>query len=469
MASDKRSFSGFADFAGSINKDTNNYEFPMLFVVSDSGKTRQWAVYVRLIKSASKNAAETKKQNWNLLLEDQVPIKQEYLEDDIIFPDGLLAQVWTESGFVGMKISRSAPTYTDIKNKGKKNERNVFHQALVVARGKYLTKIQEGSVEKANLKIREKKEIKDAKFFPMLAKNAKDFKKINYPIYLQPKLDGVRCLTYLDKNPARGKVTVEDVIMYSRQKKEYPSNSSTIAIKEALLDVLINNYDEKAGESLYFDGELYSHGKSLQTLNSATRGTIQNDIKENYHVYDMFYPSYTTETFKERNELLSKIYEEMSPEQKDTIKLVPTHLVQTQKENDDLYRSYLDEKYEGVMIRNPNSHYAKNATKNSAALRTKNLLKRKEVYDGEYEVVDFTSGKMGKDVGALIWICQTPGGDKFNVVPNLSYEARYALYKDCQKNFVAKYKNRMLTIEYRSFSDNGIPSHAKAVDFRIDM
>jgi DNA ligase-1 len=182
----------------------------------------------------------------------------------------------------------------------------------------------------------------------------------------------------------------------------------------------------------------------------------------------MFYPSYTNETFEKRKDLLKQICEQMSDEQKKVIKFVPTHFVKTQKENDKLYRKYLDKKYEGVMIRNPEGPYAKSAVKKSSALRSKDLLKRKEVYDGEYEVVDFTSGKMGKDVDALIWICQTPTGDKFNVVPNLSYKERYSLYKDCQRNFVAKYKNRMITVEYRSFSDDGIPNHAKAVDFRID-
>ena len=467
MASEIRNFTGFKKFPGKINDDTNNYEFPILFIVSDSGKIRQWAIYVRLIKLASKKASQTKQQNWNLLLEDQVPIKKEYLEDDVIFPEGILAQVWTEGGFVGMKISRSAPTYTEIKNKGKKNERNVFHQALVVARAKYLKKIQEGSTEKRNLKPQIKKDIKDVKFFPMLAKNVKDVKKIDYPVYIQPKLDGLRCITYLGKNPSHD-VTEEDVIMYSRQKKEYPSNSSTIAIKKALLQVLIDNYDEKKSESIYFDGELYSHGKSLQTLNSATRGTSKTSIEEKYHIYDMFYPSYENETFEQRTSTLAALYQKLTDEQKEIIKLVPTHLVTSQKENDKLYRDYLDKKYEGVMIRNPDGAYAKSATKKSSALRSKNLLKRKEVYDGEYEVVDFTSGKMGKDVGALIWICQTKNKETFNVVPNLSYKERYALYKDCQKNFVNKYKNKMMTVEYRSFSDSGVPSHAKAIDFRID-
>lgn len=466
MSADKRGFVNFREFDGSINTETNNYEFPMLFAVSDSGKMRQWNVYVRLIKESSKKATETKTQNWNLLAEDQVPIKNEYLDDDVKFPDGILAQVWTEGGYVGMKISRSAPTYTEIKNKGKKNERNVFHQAIVVARGKFLKKREEGCLEKEELE--DDTGIKDTKYFPMLAKNAKDVKKVNFPIYVQPKLDGLRCVAYLDKAPVH-KPTHSDVILYTRQKKEYPSNSSTDAIRAALLDVLMRYYNATREESVYLDGELYKHGKSLQNLNSATRGTKQNAKHiDEYHVYDMFYPSYHKETFETRTKTLSELHSSLDSAAKKVIKLVPTVLVHTQKDVDKLYYDFLDQNYEGAMLRNPAGAYAKSSVKKSSALRSKNLLKRKEVYDAEFEVVGFTEGKSGKDVGALIWICETKENNEFNVTPNMSHEDRYKLYKDCEKNFVKKYKSRMLTVEYRGLSDNNIPQHAKGIAFRID-
>jgi hypothetical protein len=103
-------------------------------------------------------------------------------------------------------------------------------------------------------------------------------------------------------------------------------------------------------------------------------------------------------------------------------------------------------------------------------LRSRNLLKRKEVYDAEYEIVDFTQGKNGVEINAVIWICQTPNKKLFNVTPNLPLKSRYKIFNECKaKNndgFIKKYKNRLLTIEYRALSSDGIPLHSKGITIR---
>jgi ATP-dependent DNA ligase len=142
------------------------------------------------------------------------------------------------------------------------------------------------------------------------------------------------------------------------------------------------------------------------------------------------------------------------------------HIANNIKENNKFYKDYLDAGYEGIMLRNPEGPYAKSSTKKSSALRSKNLLKRKEVYDGEYEVVNFTHGTMGKDMYAIVWVCITKEGTEFNVVPNMTYENRYEIYKDCVKNFNKKYRNRLLSIEYRALSDNNVPQHCRGILFR---
>lgn len=44
--------------------------------------------------------------------EAEVPIKEEYLKTNEELPDGITAEYFSETGFVGMKISRSAAVYT---------------------------------------------------------------------------------------------------------------------------------------------------------------------------------------------------------------------------------------------------------------------------------------------------------------------------------------------------------------------
>ena len=67
---------------------------------------------------------------------------------------------------------------------------------------------------------------------------------------------------------------------------------------------------------------------------------------------------------------------------------------------------------------------------------------------------------------ALVWICQTADKKPFKVVPNLTYEERYKLYKECETDFKIKYMNRLLSVEYRNLSIDQVPQHAKAIYFR---
>ena len=54
----------------------------------------------------------------------------------------------------------------------------------------------------------------------------------------------------------------------------------------------------------------------------------------------------------------------------------------------------------------------------------------------------------------------------FNVTPNLPINERYKIYKECKEKFNEKYKDRMLTVQYRGFSKYGVPLQAKAIEFR---
>lgn len=458
MSADKRDFSDFKLFGGIVNAETNNYEFPTLLKTTENNKIREWTIYIRLIKADSKST-NTKSQNWNLLEENQIQIKPIYFEQDVALPEGTLVQMWTESGVTGMKISRSAATYIIGKNIGKKNERNSFQQALITARGKFLKKQDEGSTIVLSTATTTDTNVK---FYPMLAKNYKDFiNKVIYPVYVQPKLDGVRCVTYLNtiKNP-----TISNVIMYSRQQKDYPSSKSNDNIRELLLPILIKYYNNDTQQSVYLDGELYKNNVSLQQINSGTRGD-NGDLME-YHIYDMFYPSYTNETFTMRTTLLKQIYMDLPATAKKYIQFVPTHLVETESANNYYYKMYLDKKYEGIMIRTTDGPYLKSSVKKSEALRAKYLLKRKEVFTDEFEVVDYTSGISGKEVDAIVWICTITSGKTFRVVPNITHEERYTIYKQCESKFKSKYQGRMLTCEYRGKSDDDIPLQVKGIAFR---
>lgn len=470
MASDKRAFTNFKSFAGKINPDTDNYEFPKLFTEDKVGNRREWTVYVRLIKQASKRGF--RKVNWSLTQEDQVPIKPAYLNDDEYIPEGILAEVWTETGIVGGEITRSAPTYPPEKNVGRANHRDRFKQALILARGKYLKKIDEGGIPagRTTAKLAAPESSSGGKYFPMLAKRYDEYikkHKIDWPVYVQPKLDGMRCLAYLrtDKSP-----TAADVIIYTRKKKDYPHNEFNDAIRIELLPVLLEFYGKKKeGESIYIDGELYNHYVKLQNINHYVRTEdLKEDVAEEkqiqYWIYDAFYPSTAkVSSFESRAATLDKIGKIVAKSA--ILHITETRLIKSQKELDAQYVKYIKDDYEGMMIRNRSGIYATSA-RGTAGLRSKDLLKKKEVFTDEYEIVGWTQGAAGKEIGAIIWICKTAEGKQFNVTPNMDYEDRYRIYRECQTDFAGKYANRMLTVEYRGLSSDNVPQHAKGIAFR---
>ena len=148
MSSEKRDLSDLTKYEGSINKDENLYEFPILYITNKLNKIRTWKIVIRLIKdSKDKN----KQIDWNVLEDDQLPIKNEYITGESKLPINSIGQYWITSGELNGKITRYPPSYGELKNEGKINERNPLQTAIISARNEYLKKIKHGY--KSNKKI----------------------------------------------------------------------------------------------------------------------------------------------------------------------------------------------------------------------------------------------------------------------------------------------------------------------------
>lgn len=458
MSSDKRDYKDFKKFDGKIIKEKGWYEFPTLYHTDSNDKKRKWTIFVRIVKKTKTE----KKHNWSVLEENQIDLTDEHFTQTKL-DDCEVGQTWVETGIVDMKISRHPPSYFDNILQGKANARSGFQQALIFARNEWMKKKQRGS--SVNNKKKE-----TGMYFPMLVHRYRDLaKNIQYPCWIQPKLDGNRCITYLKGNPEIG-FDEDDVIMYSRQHKIYEGFKY---IKKELFDTLFNyyEYDENTNESLYLDGEIYKHGKRLQHITSIARNIKKNNDSKSsdgmeYHLYDCFYPSNMNMIYDERKKILEKFYNKLPNEAKKWIKLTPTILAKDKKEQDNLFNKYLEKKFEGTIIRNKKSVYKGHPTKAANFTRSKEVLKRKPVYTMEVKVIGFKEGNKGKDKGAIIWIVELPNGKTLNVTPKLiTYNERKRLFKDAQLNF-GKYKNRNLTIEYEDLSKDGIPLRGKALEFR---
>jgi DNA ligase-1 len=118
---------------------------------------------------------------------------------------------------------------------------------------------------------------------------------------------------------------------------------------------------------------------------------------------------------------------------------------------------FVEEGYEGLMLRNIDAPYEFS--------RSWNLVKYKVMKDDEFKIVDAVKGLKGKSKGAIIWICETPKGDRFNVVPNGTMASRKILWDEWKadpKEFIGK----ELTVQYQELSPKGIPRFPKGLGIR---
>ncbi|ARA71938.1 DNA ligase, phage-associated [Kaumoebavirus] len=377
------------------------------------------------------------------------------------YGDNYYAEYWTS--YYQMpdgKETISTPTVVkEGKNLGKKNATTPLTQALKEVRSKWYKKIDDGyaeSYEDAESGVAgESDGVLHDYPFPMALH---DFKKFGHKLkqydeedneiidlFVQPKLNGVRMIIYI---PEEG-----PFVCYSRGRKPYTGTEYLWPDLEKIRE----DYTD-----IYLDGEFFTEGQSLQNISGqARRQKIDVTTKLNFNIFDAFYTS-ESYTFEDRNSFVKDMFENEFV----YLKMVPTHRVHSMEEIDALYKDYLEKEYEGLVLRSPEGTYPIQYHKESRSYENQ---KYKPIEDDEFEVVDFTEGIKGKDVGAIVWVCKVKGGKTFTVVPKMTYKDRYALFKELSADrsiFEKKYKGRPLQIEFSHYSDEGLPQQPHAIGFR---
>jgi len=270
---------------------------------------------------------------------------------------------------------------------------------------------------------------------PMLALEMEE-KLIKFPVFVQPKLDGIRCLIY-KKN--------ENIIFQSRQNKLFDPFLHLLPE----LNIIFDKHD------IILDGELYCHGIGFESVTSMVRRakTKHPDVdKLNYVIYDCINNNYLNNNYEERMKLLS-------PFKFKNVFFIDTAQLTNMKGIEDAHMFYTKDGYEGVMIRG-NGPYKHG--------RSKDLLKYKKFLDKEYEVVSHHEGT-GTHAGTPIFICKLDknDGDKndnertFNVTMNGPMEKRREMMKH-----VSDYYGKMLTVKYQELSNESIPRFPIGIAFR---
>ena len=269
------------------------------------------------------------------------------------------------------------------------------------------------------------------KFKPMLAH---DYTKTKVPVtqgWVQPKLDGIRCVVNKDG-------------MWTRSGKAI---NSCPHIWESLQGFMEQN------PHYILDGELYNHElkadfNKIISLVRKTKSTPA-DIEEakslvEYHVYDMFDKSAPDMNFINR---VKQAYWAKN----EFVKIVTTDYCDTQEELDELYSEYMLNGYEGQMVRQDGTYENK---------RSKNLLKRKEFITEEYEVVSVEVGQGNWDGYAKRFVLKLPNGNQFGS----GVRGNQAQLKELWE---AEVKPTWATLRYFEMTPDGVPRFPVVIDYGI--
>ena len=222
---------------------------------------------------------------------------------------------------------------------------------------------------------------------PMLAypvnKKPIDYSK---PVFVQPKLDGVRCVIQAEPAypPQINGVEFLQIVAYSRTGKEWKNINHILEQLEPFFDKYPN---------VILDGELYNHAfkDDFEQIISMVRKSKPTDearliSAENvqFHCYDIIDEELP---FDQRCEFISQSLMLMG----DSIRTLDTIMIYDEEDAQSVHKSNIKKGYEGSIVRTNETYQCK---------RSYSLRKIKDFHDAEAEITGWVEGK-GKRIGTI--------------------------------------------------------------------
>jgi len=422
-------------------------EFPILYGTEKNGKTKVWIAKIYL--------------------------KGKHTSASVLSSSQIHALATIEHGQLEGKKQLTIRDYTEGKNIGKKNETTPLQQCIAETKRKWTDKHEKESYQETMTTDQAQTQAQAQapatepsakKYFPMLAHTfepattAAKKNNIVFPCFVQPKLDGLRCIMYRD--PVTGELHCQ-----SRTGSYFDTMDH---IKTSLVPVFAKH------PNTIFDGELYTTEIPFEELaglikkKKLTPADKERLCAIEYHIYDIVDE---TKPFEERHAMIRKIFAQYaasrmasphahahaqapnSDHMPHLIRLVPTTEAKTPADFRAQFSEFIEAGYEGIMLRNKKGVYRCN-------YRSHDLQKYKEFLEDEFPIVGFTQGD-GRDKGTIIWICVTKEGKEFSVRPRGTMEHRRKLFQTGEK-----YVGKKLTIIYQELTEEGKPRFPVGKDVR---
>jgi ATP-dependent DNA ligase len=252
--------------------------------------------------------------------------------------------------------------------------------------------------------------------------------KMKFPLYVQPKLDGIRCISEFIP-------TTSEIKMISRKGTLFTNFEN---IQNVLYAIIGNKFDVP----VYIDGELYSDELTFEKISGLVRSqtlvsTDRELIKKiNYHIYDIFIPTTPLLGYKERYTILTDLFADVPP----MLKLVETEIASSIDDINPLHQKYIEGGYEGIMLRDQLGPY-------EIDKRSKYLQKYKTFIEEEFEIIGYTD-----EDGMIIFQCKTEQNREFSVRPRGAFETRREMFAKGES-----YIGKHLTVIFQEYTELNVP------------
>ena len=288
---------------------------------------------------------------------------------------------------------------------------------------------------------------------PQLAKQADkitNIKIFDKKYWGSRKIDGLRCLIYMGEDG--------ELHTSSRGAMNYDAAMYEILSHPKLIKLFKDN------KGLIMDGECYKHGYSLQQLNSIARTQVKAVDYEilQFYWYDIIDLNLnTTDRINKIHELANSLNLTFDPEKEFEkndlrIQLVPHVEVSGWDNIMKLHNDYVEEGWEGLVIRLQNSMYGPNK-------RTNDWIKIKCYKQDTFKVIGIEQGLRYYD--DMVFILETEEGKQFKAKPFGDRNQKIE-YTD---HFEEIYKNHLGDVKYFYYSDENTPLQPSFIAFRFDL
>ena len=270
--------------------------------------------------------------------------------------------------------------------------------------------------------------------------------------YIQPKLDGVRCVATRQNGT---------VVLSSRTGKPFPWFQRIRKDLEPLLAKLPSS-------CLALDGEIYcapfiqerrelEGAERIAAISGAANihrnSPCQDEDQLSFYVFDCIDAGYSRDQ-TERFTLLDTVFR--SRKRGSRVVRVPTHVIKSPTEVSKYHDRFVASGFEGAVLRAKTLMY-------TPQRRSLKMRKYKRFDTDEFTIVGAKPGE-GTESGAVVWICRHKEGGTFDCRPASSITERRTQFKEWPK-----YVGYLLTVKYQGLSADKIPRFPVGLGIRHEF